>query len=215
VLPTLCLTFIIYSEYTLILAVPLKMQVEKIIQQRVLMFVAAAITATMVLATVGYIVSQPVSPDTSVSDPNKIPPGACTKDLRACADGSVVARDPGNKCEFRACPNPVTTPPSQVLTCCNQPDWLSCKTPSHEQKGIQACQANGCAVCQETTVTPSGSTSSSSSSQKSTGLTTGPGEVFCTLEVAACTDGSYVGRDPNNDCQFKTCPDGSEPASSL
>ena len=30
--------------------------------------------------------------------------------------------------------------------------------------------------------------------------------VVCTMEAKACPDGSYVGRDPTMNCQFKPCP---------
>jgi hypothetical protein len=30
--------------------------------------------------------------------------------------------------------------------------------------------------------------------------------VVCTMEAKACPDGSYVGRDPAKNCEFKRCP---------
>jgi len=36
-------------------------------------------------------------------------------------------------------------------------------------------------------------------------------QVFCPQDVRQCPDGSWVGRDPNNNCQFRPCPDGSIP----
>eukprot|EP00808_Paulinella_micropora_P030649 g50974.t1 len=32
------------------------------------------------------------------------------------------------------------------------------------------------------------------------------GDLFCTQDVRACPDGSYAGRDPNDQCQFRACP---------
>jgi len=32
-------------------------------------------------------------------------------------------------------------------------------------------------------------------------------EIVCTTDVKKCSDESYVARDPENDCQFKKCPD--------
>ncbi len=32
--------------------------------------------------------------------------------------------------------------------------------------------------------------------------------VFCTQEAKLCPDGTYVGRDSNNNCEFFPCPDG-------
>jgi hypothetical protein len=37
----------------------------------------------------------------------------------------------------------------------------------------------------------------------------------CIADVAKCSDGSFVNRDVNKNCQFKTCPDGSIPFTRL
>lgn len=29
---------------------------------------------------------------------------------------------------------------------------------------------------------------------------------FCTMDVKECSDGSFVSRDPENNCEFKKCP---------
>jgi hypothetical protein len=31
-------------------------------------------------------------------------------------------------------------------------------------------------------------------------------EIACTMEAKACPDGSYVGRDPAKNCEFRPCP---------
>jgi hypothetical protein len=31
-------------------------------------------------------------------------------------------------------------------------------------------------------------------------------QVACTMEAKACPDGSYVGRNPEKNCEFNTCP---------
>ena len=31
-------------------------------------------------------------------------------------------------------------------------------------------------------------------------------DVVCTMEAKSCPDGSYVGRDPARNCEFKPCP---------
>ncbi|PIR23288.1 MAG: hypothetical protein COV44_03665 [Deltaproteobacteria bacterium CG11_big_fil_rev_8_21_14_0_20_45_16] len=31
-------------------------------------------------------------------------------------------------------------------------------------------------------------------------------EIICAADVEACADGSYVARDPKNQCKFKACP---------
>lgn len=43
----------------------------------------------------------------------------------------------------------------------------------------------------------------------------GEDRVVCTQDVMACGDGSYVSRDPNNSCQFRSCPDNQNRQSSI
>ncbi|MBI5072800.1 hypothetical protein HZA99_03200 [Candidatus Woesearchaeota archaeon] len=31
-------------------------------------------------------------------------------------------------------------------------------------------------------------------------------QIVCTADVQECSDGSFVGRDVNNNCEFKECP---------
>jgi hypothetical protein len=39
------------------------------------------------------------------------------------------------------------------------------------------------------------------------GCTTPPrDQIACTMEAKACPDGSYVGRDPAKNCEFRACP---------
>ncbi|MEK6889375.1 MAG: hypothetical protein AABW80_04695 [Nanoarchaeota archaeon] len=33
-------------------------------------------------------------------------------------------------------------------------------------------------------------------------------QVFCTQDIRECSDGSFVSRDSNNNCEFKSCPVG-------
>eukprot|EP00562_Extubocellulus_spinifer_P035737 CAMPEP_0178700810 /NCGR_PEP_ID=MMETSP0699-20121125/11892_1 /TAXON_ID=265572 /ORGANISM="Extubocellulus spinifer, Strain CCMP396" /LENGTH=470 /DNA_ID=CAMNT_0020347209 /DNA_START=71 /DNA_END=1483 /DNA_ORIENTATION=+ len=37
-----------------------------------------------------------------------------------------------------------------------------------------------------------------------------PDELFCTMDVMECPDGSFVDRDPENDCEFRPCPEEEE-----
>jgi hypothetical protein len=39
------------------------------------------------------------------------------------------------------------------------------------------------------------------------GTDVGNGQTFCTMDARICSDGSAVGRDPNNGCAFYPCPD--------
>jgi hypothetical protein len=31
-------------------------------------------------------------------------------------------------------------------------------------------------------------------------------DIACTMDAKACPDGSYVGRDPAKNCEFRPCP---------
>lgn len=44
----------------------------------------------------------------SKNNPNSPEPLACTEDAKICADGTAVARDPENNCEFPSCPDEKT-----------------------------------------------------------------------------------------------------------
>jgi hypothetical protein len=120
------------------------MDVDKKIIKQVMLFVTVSILAVLVVALVGFLASRPADKkDVNVSDGN---PKLCTLEARACPDGSYVGRNPAKNCEFDACPNTI---PTEVLTCCNQPDWYSCTTPEEIMSGTDACQQGGCAACQK------------------------------------------------------------------
>ncbi len=39
-------------------------------------------------------------------------------------------------------------------------------------------------------------------------ISPGNGPIACTMEAKMCPDGSYVGRNAQNNCEFDPCPDG-------
>jgi hypothetical protein len=39
--------------------------------------------------------------------------------------------------------------------------------------------------------------------------------LACTMEAMQCPDGSYVGRDSENNCEFKPCPNNLPPGSQM
>lgn len=105
-------------------------------------------------------------------------PVACPKDLKVCLDGSTVSRDPNNDCEFLPCPP------------------VSCKVcPFGYNDGCNDCQCDedGNASCTERFCLVQGEPSCF------------PEPVGCTDDVFECPDGSFVSRDPENDCKFEEC----------
>jgi hypothetical protein len=131
------------------------------------------------------------------ADPPPTTAEICTLDVRACPDGSFVDRDPANGCAFFSCPGEEA----------EEEEDVNCET--------CACGYNdGCNDCQ---CSPDGS--SVASCTKLTCIwqgipkcldcadpppKTATAEV-CTLDVQECPDGSFVGRDPQNDCAFSPC----------
>jgi hypothetical protein len=116
----------------------------------------------------------------------------CTLDVQVCSDGSFVGRDPADGCAFFSCPT-------------EEEEDVNCET--------CACGYNdGCNDCQ---CSPDGSSVASCTKlaciwqgiPKCLDCSDPPPTTaeFCTLDVQACPDGSFVGRDPQNDCAFSPC----------
>lgn len=132
-----------------------------------------------------YSCDTAVAPSTN---PNATPPGErCATDSKLCADGTLLYRQPANNCQFASCPILVCT--TDIKTCPDGTTEVS-RNPSLN------CDFNQCPAV----VTPSVSPSSSPVSSVT------PGGAICTADVKKCSDGSYVARNPFQNCQFSACP---------
>jgi hypothetical protein len=112
----------------------------------------------------------------------------CTEDAKECPDGSVVSRDPNNDCAFFPCPK------------------LDCKAcPGGFFDGCNTCSCNGkrwsSPKCTKRACRP-GSVLPLTCHKKKPPKP----DVVCSQDVRTCPDGSAVGRDPVNGCQFFPCP---------
>jgi len=142
-------------------------------------------------------------------------------EVSQCPDGSSVGRDSANNCEFHSCPSGcVLTGGDSVIS-----GW------SGKDTGNNACNdcsctdgALGCTLqfCVGCTLTggdnvPSGWTGLDTGDNSCntcrcengvlgcTEMACQPAQV-CTTEVNQCPDGSFVGRDSANNCEFHPCP---------
>lgn len=107
----------------------------------------------------------------------------CTADVKECADGSYVSRNPKNNCEFDPC-------------CCDPDSFQYCFI------GVAACCPDGNWSC------PNGETKIyMCEGEESTGPFGKPCEKKeCSTNLRKqCPDGSTVGQDPDNDCEFFPC----------
>ncbi len=166
--------------------------------------------ALVAVGLIGYNISTNLDFPGSGTDVNESSSslGACQADAKACPDGTFVSRT-GPNCEFAPCQSD-EDPSQPIVSCCNQGDWYSCESQAEFDAGIAACGRGECAACQQ-----KATTSTSQSSQGNVSGQGGAGGIVCTQDAAFCADGTVVSRDPANNCQFPTCPDGSRPESGI
>jgi hypothetical protein len=119
------------------------------------------------------------------SDPPPTTVEFCTLDVQACPDGSLVGRDPQNDCAFSPCKVDCVVCPGGFFDGCNH---CACGT---EESGPPICTLMACAGPEL---------------QPKTCHQKPPVLVVCTADARVCPDGSSVGRDPANDCEFVPCP---------
>ena len=105
----------------------------------------------------------------------------CQDDVKYCADGQAVRRDPANNCEFTACP---------AVKACTKDLKVCDNGRSVGRDPLNNCEFYACDVPQKPGHKPVKE------------------PVYCTQDVKQCPDGSYVGRDPENNCAFPACPEG-------
>ncbi|MDD9966114.1 MAG: BPTI/Kunitz domain-containing protein [Myxococcales bacterium] len=118
---------------------------------------------------------------------------SCTQDAKACPDGSFVGRDPDANCEFFPCPdactNPITGKPDNLVQCLVDP----CQNTTCDAHPNATCQADYCGGCHALFFDEGGNRVECN--------------IFCTQDAKVCPDGTAVGRDPQNNCEFFPCPD--------
>ncbi|CAB9496954.1 expressed unknown protein [Seminavis robusta] len=118
------------------------------------------------------------------------PKGTCFMDMKRCADGTKVARDPENNCDFLTCRRSIPDLNEEVP---EQPE----ETTTEKEDPTVQCPSRDIKMCTDLT----------------TVVRTGPDCNFaacppgsCLADSKECSDGVVVGRDPENDCEFFPCP---------
>jgi len=128
-------------------------------------------------------------------------PTACGTDLYACSDGSHVARNPDNNCNFNACPSPATC--AAGTTPCYDGSYVS-------RNLSKNCAYDSCpapvACPADAKLCPDG-TAVGRNSSNNCAFEACPIPTACTNELKLCYDGSYVSRNLSKQCIFDTCQD--------
>jgi len=128
---------------------------------------------------------------------------ACIDDVQECPDGSFVSRDPDNNCEFEACPASVVCA-ADVQEC---PDGSFVSRDPDNNCEFEPCPlSTECEV--EEKLCPDGVSITSRSLANNCEFS--PCDVVCALDVRECPSGEYVSRDPENGCEFSSCPEEDE-----
>ena len=116
---------------------------------------------------------------------------SCSKDVKLCSDGSSVSRDPSNNCSFRPCP--VVLIPSCTVN--GREYSIGDVYAASDGCNTCACIGNGEITC-TTTVCPRDNPEPDVPEP----------DIACPVDVRSCNDGSFVSRDPANNCNFPPCP---------
>lgn len=169
--------------------------------------------------------------DVVVSQPS------CIVETKTCPDGSIVAPDPDNGCELPPCPEVTCCEKSDSLpcndgreaACCDDGTW-ACPTvddgivlylcsrkvyldrPSGTICATQDPPTTTVAVDEKTAITTTRepiTTQEPETTTQEVATTSGP--PTCPDDLQSCSDGSQVGRDLDNNCEFFSCPNSSEP----
>merc|ERR1712048_1550394 len=150
--------------------------------------------------------------------------GSCSSDVMECWDGSFVSRDPHNNCEFESCPAPPVKLDYQKLGhgYCRTPDggkgdfdllWYGnewqCRdkcSSTNSCVGYEYQQHKNMCEIHKATVSHVDSAGHSGHGVVCFKKKQQPQPEFCSSDVMECWDGSFVSRDPHNNCEFESCP---------
>lgn len=119
---------------------------------------------------------------------------SCSKDVKLCSDGSSVPRDPSNNCSFRPCP--VVPIPSCTVN--GHKYSIGDVYAASDGCNTCACIGNGEITC-TTTVCPRDDDLKPELPEKPD---VPEPDIACPADVRSCNDGSFVSRDPANNCIF-------------
>ena len=106
----------------------------------------------------------------------------CDRDVMECSDGSFVERDPGNMCKFLECPVAENDEPMESLAA--SINSYAAKHIKEDESSVSLADSINFYASQFSDFT----------------------QKRCNADVRECNDGSFVGRDPRNNCKFVVCP---------
>ncbi|KAL7552787.1 hypothetical protein ACHAWF_016039 [Thalassiosira exigua] len=137
---------------------------------------------------------------------------ACADDAKQCPDGSSVGRDMDNGCRFLACPksegplaSSISSSFQQAAEC--EDDLIECPDGSFVGRDPDAgCQHFPCPTTKPT-LRPTHKSANVVSAASSMHSKYSP-QSQCTGELFKCSDGTFVGRDPDHGCEFFKCSEG-------
>eukprot|EP00797_Seminavis_robusta_P030768 Sro651_g181530.1 chitinase (277) ;mRNA; r:16988-17818 len=158
---------------------------------------------------------------------------ACTRDARICSDGTAIGRNGTNNCAFDSCPegacfiellipcdDGVTKVCDQTQCPSNANDNANDNTNGEPTTTSQSSSTVTVEDLTDTLTTNSSNTDNNGGpdgqqkeDQTSPTETPQPAAVLCPRSIQLCSDGSFVSRDPDNNCEFPACPDPSPPTS--
>jgi len=140
--------------------------------------------------------------------------GHCTDELKRCSDGSFVARDPKNKCEYIKCPTnkqgTMEALSGQFSTTSEANDHASNNIAEEDSVHKKDKQTSDCSQsvfqCEDghyVRQDPHNDCNWYPCEPPRSPKQSGPP---CETDLFTCPDGSYVERDLDNGCKFFECP---------
>ncbi|MBI2108548.1 hypothetical protein HYT54_05470 [Candidatus Woesearchaeota archaeon] len=146
----------------------------------------------------------------------------CTAEVELCNDRTTyVSRDPANNCQFRPCPAASCTDTDNgrsmdIKGTASGVHYRSNQAGAFTDTCVNARTTNSESVpesrylheyyCYNTKVTESYYTCPTNKICRDGACVSPPTEPVCAADVQQCNDGTYVSRDPANNCNFRACP---------
>lgn len=133
-------------------------------------------------------------------------PFACREDSRKCSDGTVVYRNRKKGCMFFPCPETTDEKETEVIG--ESEGSIVDEEIKDAIVGIEAAEIVGASE-----LFPSDERETDVVGEKAMENEEDQIRRGCFKDFQRCDDGSIVVRDPENDCEFPSCPETTKPAS--
>lgn len=132
----------------------------------------------------------------------EVPEKSCNNDIFRCTDGSFVSRDPNNVCEYFECDSNEKPMAASIIASSGRNICPSDLKECPDGSFVGRDPDNGCKwiTCIAPTPHPTEDIAVSMA-----GSVHSKYQVECTNELFKCTNGSYVGQDPDDKCKYYSC----------